>query len=141
MEARAAGTTVRARVLSLLLGFFGFVALFLVAVGLYATVAYAVTQRTRELGLRASLGAGRTSLAALVARQGVGVTVVGVGVGVVASWWSTRFLRDLVFGLDGVDAPGVIGVCVLLVGVALVATWLPARRGMRIDPMVALRRE
>jgi predicted permease len=141
MDARSARTTVRARVLSMLLAFFGLVALFLVAVGLYAAVAYAVTQRTRELGLRASLGAGRASLVTLVARQGLGVTAVGVVLGVVGSWWATRFLRDLVFGLEGVDAPGLLGVCVLLVAVAFVATWLPARRSMRIDPMVALRRE
>ncbi len=139
METRAAGTTVRSRVLTMLLGFFGVAALFLVAVGLYGTIAYSVTQRTRELGLRASLGADRGSLAALVLRQGVGVTLVGIGVGVIGSTWATRFLQDLVFGTRTVDPVGLVGVCTILLGVALAAAYLPARRGTRIDPMEALR--
>jgi putative ABC transport system permease protein len=141
MEARAAGTTVRPRVLTMLLGFFGSVALFLVAVGLYGAIAYAVTRRTRELGLRASLGAGRLSLAALVLRQGLGVTLAGIGVGVVGSMWATRFLRGLLFGTGTVDPAGLGGVAALLLAVAFLAAYLPARRGTRIDPMVALRSE
>jgi len=139
METRAAGTTVRSRVLTMLLGFFGVAALFLVAVGLYGSIAYAVTLRTRELGLRASLGAGRGSLAVLVLRQGLGVTLAGIVVGVIGSTWATRFLQDLVFGTRTVDPAGLVGVCVVLFGVAFAAAYLPARRGTRIDPMEALR--
>ena len=141
MEARAAATNVRARVLTMLLGFFGAAALFLVAVGLYGTIAYAVTRRTRELGLRASLGAGRGSLVGLVLRQGLGVTLVGIGVGVVGSTWATRFLEGLVFGIRTVDPIGLGGVSLALFAVAFLAAYLPARRGTRIDPMEALRTE
>lgn len=138
MESRASATTVRSRVLTMLLGFFGVAALFLVAVGLYGTIAYTVSRRTRELGLRASLGAGRVSLTGLVLRQGLGVTLVGIGVGLVGSTWTTRFLDDLLFD-TAVDPIGMGGVSVLLFAVALLAAWLPARRGTRIDPMEALR--
>ncbi len=139
MDTRAAASNVRARVLTILLGFFGVAALFLVAVGLYGTIAYAVTRRTRELGLRASLGAGRASLAGLVLRQGLGVTIVGIGVGVVGSTWATRFLEGLVFGTRIVDPIGLGGVSLALFAVAFFAAYLPARRGTRIDPMEALR--
>ena len=141
MEARASSMTLRPRVLTMLLGLFGSVALLLVAIGLYGTIAYAVTRRTRELGLRASLGAGRVSLAALFLRQGLGVTVVGIGAGVAGSVWATRFLQGLVFGTRTVDPIGLVGVSAVLFGVAFLAAYLPARRGMRIDPMVALRTE
>jgi putative ABC transport system permease protein len=125
----------------MLLGFFGFVALFLVAVGLYGTIAYAVTRRTRELGLRASLGAGRGSLLALVLRRGLGVTLVGISAGVGVSLWVTRFLEGLVFGLSTSDPAALLGVSAALFVVAAVAAYLPARKGTRIDPMVALRTE
>jgi putative ABC transport system permease protein len=141
MEERAASATLRPRVLTMLLGFFGFVALFLVAVGLYGTIAYAVTRRTRELGLRASLGAGRGSLLALVLRRGLGVTLVGISAGVGVSLWVTRFLEGLVFGLSTSDPAALLGVSAALFVVAAVAAYLPARKGTRIDPMVALRTE
>ena len=141
MEARAASATLRPRVLGMLLGFFGFVALFLVALGLYGTIAYAVTRRTRELGLRASLGAGRASLLALVLRRGLGVTLVGIAAGVAASLWSTRYLEGLVFGTSTSDPAALLGVSASLFTVAAVAAYLPARKGTRIDPMVALRSE
>jgi len=139
MEKRAAGATVRPRVLTMLLGFFGSAALFLVAVGLYGSIAYAVTKRTRELGLRASLGAGRASLIALMLRQGLGVTSTGIVVGVVGSIWATRLLEGLVFGTRTTDPIGLVGVSVTLLSVGAVAAFLPARRGTRVDPMVALR--
>jgi predicted permease len=141
MEARAASTTVRSRVLTMLLGFFGSAALFLVAVGLYGTIAYAVTRRTRELGLRASLGAGRASLAGLVLRQGLGVTLAGILVGLAGSTWASRFLEGLLFGTQRLDAVGMGGASLLLFSVAFLAAYLPARRGTRIDPMEALRSE
>lgn len=139
MEARTWRATVRPRILTMLLGFFGSVALLLVAVGLYGTIAYTVTRRTPELGLRASLGAGRASLAALVMKQGLGVTLVGIGVGVAGSVWATRFLRSLLFGTEPVDPMSLASVSALLFLVAALAAFLPARRGTRIDPMVALR--
>lgn len=139
MEKRAAGATERPRVLTMLLGFFGSVALLLVAVGLYGSIAYAVTRRTRELGLRASLGADRASLMGLMLRQGLGVTFAGIVVGVVGSIWATRLLEGLVFGAGTTDPVGLLGVSGTLLAVGGVAAFLPARRGTRIDPMVALR--
>jgi len=139
MDTRAASTTARPRVLTLLFGFFGSVALLLVAIGLYAIIAYAVAERTRELGLRAALGARRLSLAALMLRQGLGVAVAGVIAGIAASAWATRLLEGLVFGTRTVDPVGLAGVSAVLLGVAFLAAWLPARRGMRVDPVVALR--
>ena len=141
METRAAAATVRPRVLTLLLGFFAGVALFLVAIGLYGTIAYVVAQRTPELGLRASLGAGRASLLALVLRQGLGVTLVGIVAGVAGSLWATRLLDGLVFGTGTTDPAGLLGVSAGLFFVALLAAYVPARRGTRIDPVRALRAE
>lgn len=141
MRDRAAGVTARPRIVTMLLGVFGAVSLFLVAAGLYGTIAFAVARRTRELGLRASLGADRLSLAMLVLRQGIGVTLAGILVGVVGATWATRYLQGLLFGTDGLDPAVLIGVSVLLFGVALLAAYIPARRAMRIDPMVALRAE
>jgi putative ABC transport system permease protein len=139
METRAAAATVRSRVLTLLLGFFAAVALFLVAVGLYGTIAYVVAERTAELGLRASLGAGRASLLALVLRQGLGVTLVGIVAGVGGSLWTTRFLEGLVFGTGTTDPAGLLAVSAGLFLVALIAAYVPARSGTRVDPAIALR--
>ena len=139
MERRAWETAGRSRVLTALLGFFGTVALLLVAVGLYGTIAYTVARRTRELGLRASLGAGRASLVVLVLRRGLGVTLVGIGLGIVGSIWTTRFLEGLLVDVGALDPTSLVGAAGVLFLVALVATYLPARRGARIDPMTSLR--
>jgi predicted permease len=141
METRAAAATIRPRVLTLLLGFFAAVALFLVAVGLYGTIAYVVAQRRPELGLRASLGAGRVSLLVLVLRQGLGVTLVGIVAGVGGSLWATRFLAGLVFGTGTTDPAGLLAVSAGLFLVALIAAYVPARSGTRVDPAIALRAE
>jgi putative ABC transport system permease protein len=139
MDARAWRATLRPRMLTMLLSFFGAVALLLVAVGLYGTIAFGVTRRIGELGLRASLGAGRGSLAALVLRQGIGATFVGIGLGISVSLWATRFLESLLFGTAAVDPTSLLSVSAVLLVVAAAAAYVPARRGMRVDPMVALR--
>ena len=141
MERRAWETASRSRVLTALLGFFGTVALLLVAVGLYGTIAYTVARRTRELGLRASLGAGRASLVVLVLRRSLGVTLVGIGLGIVGSIWTTRFLEGLLVDVGALDPTSLVAAASVLFLVALVATYLPARRGARIDPMSSLRTE
>ena len=141
MEERAAGVTARHRVVSMLLGTFAGISLFLVAAGLYGTIAFTVAGRTRELGLRASLGANRSSLLALVLRQGLGGTVLGILLGLVGAWWTTRFLEGLLFGIDPVDPLTFVGASGTLFLVALVAAYLPARRAMHIDPMTALRED
>lgn len=141
MESRAWMMAVRPRVLTALLGFFGFVALLLVAVGLYGTIAYTVARRTRELGLRASLGADSRSLVTLVLRQGLGVTLAGILAGIAASFWATRFLSSLLVGTEAFDPVGLALVSAALFLVALVAAYVPARRSMRADPMVSLKTE
>ena len=139
MRERTASVTARPRVVTALLSLFGAASLFLVAVGLYATIAFAVARRTRELGLRASLGASRWSLAALVVGQGLGVTLLGISLGLVGAAWSTRFLQGMLFGIEGIDLPTMIAACAGLSLVASVAAFLPARKAMRIAPMAALR--
>ena len=141
MEERAASVTARHRVVSMLLGTFAGISLFLVAAGLYGTIAFTVAGRTRELGLRASLGADRGSQLALVLRQGLGVTVLGIALGLVGAWWTTRFLEGLLFGVEPVDPLTLVGTSGVLFLVAFVAAYLPARRAMHIDPMTALRAE
>ena len=103
MEEPAKTVTARPRVVSMLLSIFAAVSLFLVAAGLYGTIPFTVARRTREIGLRASLGANRGSLLTLVLEQGLGVTVLGIVVGLGVSSWATRFLEGLVFEVGTVD--------------------------------------
>ena len=139
MRERTASVTARPRVVTALLSLFGAASLFLVAVGLYGTIAFAVARRTSELGLRASLGASRWSLAALVVGQGLGVMLLGISLGLVGAAWATRFLQGMLFGIEGIDLPTMIAACAGLSLVASVAAFLPARKAMRIAPMAALR--
>ncbi len=141
MEERAANVMARHRVVSTLLGIFAGISLFLVAAGLYGTIAFTVAGRTRELGLRASLGANRGSLLALVLRHGLSVTVLGILLGLVGAWWTTRFLEGLLFGVEPFDPLTFAGTSGVLFLVAFVAAYLPARKAMHIDPMTALRTE
>ena len=141
MAERAANATARPRVVSMLLSVFAAVSLFLVAAGLYGTIAFTVAGRTRELGLRASLGADRGSLLTLVMRQGLGVTVLGIVLGLLGAWWTTRFLEGLLFGVESLDPLTLAGTSGLLFLVAVVAAYLPGRKAMHIDPMTALRME
>ncbi|MGE0554623.1 MAG: ABC transporter permease [Gemmatimonadales bacterium] len=141
MDERTASATARPRVVTLLLGVFSGLSLFLVAAGLYGSIALAVARRTREIGLRSSLGAGRGSLVALVLREGMGVTLAGIVLGLLGSLWATRLLTGMLHD-TGPNEPGALaGAALLLVVVAVLAAWLPARRATRIDPMSALRSE
>ncbi|MEJ7809495.1 MAG: ABC transporter permease [Gemmatimonadaceae bacterium] len=124
-----------------LLGAFAGVAIVMAAVGLYGVVAYAVSQRTREIGLRMALGAQRSDVTRMVVREGVVLTAVGVAVGLAAATASTRLMASLLYGVSATDPLVMAGVPALLFAVALLATWLPARRAARVDPMVALRSE
>ena len=118
MDERSANMNARPRVVSMLLSVFAAVSLFLVAAGLYGTIAFTVARRTREIGLRASLGANRGSLLTLVLRQGIGVTVLGIVVGLAVSSWATRFLEGLLFGIGTVDPVTLGGVSLVLFLVA-----------------------
>ncbi len=120
---------------------FGVLAILLSAVGLYSVMAYVVSQRTREVGIRMALGANRADVMKMITAQGMRLAVIGVGVGLVLSLVLALFLSSLLIGVSGYDVTTFAIVSALLVLVALIACYLPARRATRIDPLVALRYE
>jgi len=127
-------------VANLLLIFAG-VAVVLASLGIYGVIAYTVTQRTHELGIRMALGASQTDILALMVGQGLRMTLVGVGIGLALALGLGRLLSTLLYGIQAHDPLTFVAVAALLVGVALVASWLPARRAARVDPAVTLRAE
>jgi putative ABC transport system permease protein len=124
-----------------LMSLFGGVALILAAIGLYGVVAFSVSQRVREIGLRIALGASSSDVSRLVLREGLKLALVGVALGVAAALLAARFLESFLYEVEPRDPMTLVVIAVLLVGVALVASYLPARRASRIDPFVALRTE
>jgi len=141
MERLVSDAMARPRFSSLLLGLFAVTALALTAVGLYGVVAYAATQRTREIGIRMALGATTRSVLGLILRQGMTPAVVGLALGLVGSLALMRLLASQLYEVKAADPVTFIGVAVFLLSVAWLACWLPARRAARVDPMVALRNE
>ncbi len=125
----------------LILGSAAGVTLLLGAIGLYGVMAYAVTLRTRELGVRIALGAQPRSVAAMITKQGIALTAVGVAVGLALFTLAAGFLRSFLFGVAASDPATLIGASLLLVGIAGLASWVPARRAARVDPAEALRAE
>ena len=124
-----------------LLGVAAGIALLLGAVGIYGVIAYVVSQRTREFGVRMALGARAGDVRAMVVRQGLAVSAVGIGVGIVGAVLATGFLESLLFGVPTRDPLTFAAVVLLLGGVATLASYLPARRATRVDPVRALRME
>jgi ABC-type antimicrobial peptide transport system permease subunit len=120
---------------------FGASALMLAAIGIYGLMAYSVEQRTQEIGIRLALGARASQVKNMVVFQGMRLAIVGVVIGLGASFWLARFISSLLFGVTPRDPLVFAGVPALLTAVALVAVWLPARRASRVDPMIALRYE
>jgi len=130
-----------ARFRSTLLGLFGILALVLASVGIYSVLAYVVSQRNHEIGVRMALGAQPGQVMRLILSVGLRLTLIGVAIGIAASLALTRLISSLLFGISATDPATFAGVTVLLVVVALAACYIPARRAMRVDPMVALRHE
>ena len=129
------------RLVARLAGFFGLLALVLACVGLYGLLSYEVSRRTREIGIRMALGARAESVLKLVLRQGIALAVIGAAVGIGVALAVTRYLTSMLYDVHANDPLTMIAVAVLLTLVALAACYIPARRAMRVDPMVALRYE
>jgi putative ABC transport system permease protein len=141
MEQLLAGVTAPRRFNTLLLSAFASLALLLTVVGIYGVMAYVVTQRTREVGIRMALGASRRDVLKLVIGQGTVLIGIGSAIGVIASFALTRVMSGLLFGVTSTDPFILAAVPLLLAGVALGACFVPARRATKVDPMVALRYE
>ncbi len=125
----------------MLLGIFATVAMLLAAIGIYGVIAYSVTQRTREIGIRMALGAQRTQMLGMVLRQSLTVVTIGIVIGLLAAFAATRLLASLLYGVGANDILTYATVVLLLSAAALFASYIPARRAMKVDPMVALRYE
>ena len=132
---------VEERVTAMLSGFFATLALLLASIGLYGLMSYAVTCRTREIGIRVAVGAQRKNVLWIVLRETLALTSVGVVIGILCALAASRLFASMLFGLSPNDLPTIGGVSLLLLIVALLAGYLPARRASAIDPMVALRTE
>jgi putative ABC transport system permease protein len=124
-----------------LLGAFAGVALVLAVVGLYASIAYTVSQRTREIGIRIALGASSRAVSRLVLADGVRLAVAGLAAGALVAAAATRALSSLLYGVEPTDPPTFAAIALLVAAVTLAASWLPARRAVRVDPVDALRAE
>jgi len=117
------------------------VALILAATGLYGVIAYAVTQRTNELGVRMALGAQKSDVLKMVVGEGAQLAAIGIGVGLVVAVPLMRIISRLLFGVNAYDPLTFLGTCCVILLVALAASYLPALKAIKVDPLVALRQE
>ena len=141
MDSIVADSVYPQRLPMILLGAFGFIALVLAAMGIYAVISYSVTQRTHEIGIRMALGARRWNVVTLLLRQGLFLTLIGVVIGLLSGFAVMRVLTGLLFGVSASDPVIFILIALLLCTVALLASLVPARRATKVDPIIALRYE
>jgi putative ABC transport system permease protein len=141
MEQLLAMATSQLRFRATLMALFATLAVVLACVGVYGVISYSVANRTHEIGLRLALGAQARDVLRLVLRQGLTLTLAGVGCGLVASLALTRLMKTMLFNVSATDPLTFIVISFSLIAVALVACWIPARRATKVDPMVALRCE
>jgi putative ABC transport system permease protein len=120
---------------------FALTALLLAGLGIYGVISYMVSERTHEIGIRLALGADRMSVVKMVLRQGLGLAIAGAAVGFVGALIVSHLMTGLLYGVRPTDPLTFAGVAFLLIGVALLACYIPARRAIRVDPLVALRYE
>jgi putative ABC transport system permease protein len=141
LEQLVSNAVARPRLYAVLLGMFAAVAVLLAATGIYGVMSHAVTRRTREIGIRVALGARRSAVMALILRQSLVLTAVGIALGAGGAVALTRSLEQMLFGLEPLDAATYTAVSVLFAAVAAMAAYVPARRATQVDPLVALRHE
>jgi putative ABC transport system permease protein len=141
MEQLVASSLTRQRFYAILLGTFAAIAAILGAIGIYGVLAYAVGQRTQEIGIRMALGAERGAVLQMVLRHGIALMTIGIGLGLAGAAGLSRYLSGMLFDLTPLDPATYVAVGILFAAVALVASYLPARRATLIDPMVALRHD
>ncbi len=141
MEERRSDSLARRRFSMLLLGLFALLALILAAVGIYGVMAYVVSQRTPEIGIRIAMGAQTGDVLRLVVGNGVILALAGIGIGLLAALAFTRLLSSLLFGVGTTDPVTFVAISLIVTGVALGACFVPARRATKVDPMIALRYE
>jgi putative ABC transport system permease protein len=131
----------RPRFNAMLLSIFAGTALVLTAIGIYGVMAYSVSQRTSEIGIRIALGAGKRSIFRLIVGQAMTIVAISLVAGIAGAFASTRLLTSLLYGVGASDPATFVAIVVLVSGVAFIAAWLPARRATRVDPIIALRAE
>ena len=141
MEDVVARSTSRQRFNMLLMTVFGAAAVLLAVIGIYGLMAYSVEQRTQEIGIRLALGAETGMVRRMIVLQGMSLAAIGVVVGIASALGLTRFMANLLFGVQARDPMVFVGIPLLLTAVALAAVWLPANRVTRVDPLTALRYE
>jgi ABC-type antimicrobial peptide transport system permease subunit len=124
-----------------LLGVVALIALTMAALGVFGVLSYTVTQRTRELGIRLALGAAPGAVRRMVVRQGLGLVVTGLVIGLAGALALVRVMSSLLYGVEPTDPLTFLSVAAVLIGVAIAASYLPARRATRVDPIIALRAE
>jgi ABC-type antimicrobial peptide transport system permease subunit len=122
-------------------GTFALLALALAGLGIYGVMAYSVSQRTRELGVRVALGANSRNVMVMIVKEGAWLALVGLSIGLAGAFAVTRLMSSVLYGVSATDAATFVGVSLLLAAVVFLACYVPARRATRVDPMISLRSE